>query len=142
MAITAYCAVEEPLRMSNKLMGSARPPPPPEVATNLDPLARALSFRESVLGEPGQVKRCFVCTAKALTLTPDDPNLALLTRIFYDSNTLSRHFVSVHLSAWEPGAMDRCPVCVPVVELLDKMHLQNHAETFHGIKSHLPKRTS
>lgn len=139
LAIMGYCDVEEPLGMSNKLMGKREPPPPPEfVQLASDPLKLAQNFRNSVFGSVGEIRKCFICIAKALTLYPDDPNLGALTRSFYDRNSLSRHFTSVHLSTIDDDAVGECPICT--IPLEHKMHLQSHAEEVHGIRTWRPKK--
>lgn len=132
-ALTAYCDVEEPLGMSNTMLARQRPPPPPEIVQQLSPVDRARELRASVLGKPAEIKRCFVCIAKALTLFPDDPNMASLVRTFYNKQSLSRHFISVHLEPIPFDAADRCPICG--VWLYHKEHLQNHADAVHGIRT-------
>lgn len=133
MAIMAYCNVEEPV--TTKVLEARHPPPPPEITEGLDPLERGRRFRASVMGSVGNVRRCFICIAKALTLNLGDPNVPTLTRQFYSHDSLSRHFVSVHLKPLGAETSGECPICMPPVWLSDKMHFQNHTEVVHGIRT-------
>lgn len=141
-ALMAYCVVEEALSMSNKMM-EARPAP--EIAKlpqkETDPLRLAQMIRASAFGRVGKVHRCFVCVAKALTLYPDDPNVDVLLRWVERHDSLTRHFVLVHLRNIATDATGQCPLC-PDVHLNDKMHLQQHAEVVHGIRTPSAKKMS
>lgn len=152
-AIMSYCTVEEDPSMSNKMMG-ARPlqVAPKQVATKqvatvpklatepkAAPLELARTIRRSVFGRVRSVERCFVCVAKALLLQPDDANLDILTRPFSSHGSLTRHFTSVHLRSIDPNAIGECPIC-PGMKLVDKMHLQKHAESVHGIRTQSVKK--
>ncbi|KAI1421246.1 C2H2 finger domain protein [Xylaria sp. FL1777] len=129
-----YCFVEEPL--STKVLEARQPPMPMELG--LAPVDKATQLRNSVLvsyvGEK-KLRRCFICIGKALTLPPEDPSLPALCRVFSAPTDTARHFKSVHLSKLSPRSKVVCPVCVPIVKLKHKMHLQNHAELVHGISS-------
>lgn len=139
-AVAKYCLVEEFAGMSNQMMMLRDPSPPPELMSRLTPLEQAHAFKASVFGNVGSVSRCFVCIAKVLTLPPDSPSLASLARPFYNHNSLSRHFINVHLSPLSDEAMGHCPICLPLVSLDNKRHLQRHAEDIHGIRSSRRKR--
>ncbi|KAG6354084.1 hypothetical protein INS49_005055 [Diaporthe citri] len=142
LAVATYCRVEEPLNMSNQMWckpAVRRPPPPPEIDSELNALDRARKLRNSVFGQVGQVRRCFVCVWKALTLSSSDENLPSLTPEFYNNNSLTRHFIRTHLDPMDDDAVADYPICVPVVRLNSKMHLRNHAETAHGLRSYFLK---
>lgn len=139
-AVAKYCLVEEFMGMSNQMMKMREPSLPPELTSGLTTLEQAHAFKASVFGDVGIVPRCFVCIAKVLTLPPDSPSLPSLARHFYNHNSLSRHFINVHLSPLSDEAMGYCPICLPLVPLDNKCHLQRHAEDTHGIRSSRRKR--
>lgn len=96
-------------------------------------------IRRSVFRRVRSVERCFVCVAKALLLQPDDANLDILTRPFSSHGSLARHFTNVHLRSIDPNAIGECPMC-PDMKLVDETHLQNHAESVHGIRTQSVKK--
>ncbi|CAN8106110.1 unnamed protein product [Discula destructiva] len=138
LAIMDYCNVEEPL--STKVLEARRPPPPSEVTSGLDPMAQAREYSASVHGEVKDMRRCYFCISVALTLSPDDPNLPERTRAFCEPASLSRHFVSRHLKSLKEDVQMMCPICIPVVLLTSKEHLQAHTEAVHGIRTDIKRR--
>lgn len=128
MALVASFRVSEPLSMGKMLETQ----PAPELARQLGPVELAQGFRKSVFGPVEKVMRCFVCIANALALYPDDPSLASLTRTFANHCSLARHFTNAHLATIDPRSKGEYPVCSPGVHLIDRMHLQCHAEEVHG----------
>ncbi|KAI8955290.1 C2H2 finger domain protein [Xylaria longipes] len=127
----AYCNVQEP--KVGKLMESKPPPPCPE-------LQRAnwiAELRASVtVSEKGQrLRRCFWCVADAIRLPLDDVNIPEKCRTFSGNKEISRHFEQNHVRLIGKNQQTTCPICIPQVTLVHRMHLQNHADTRHGIRS-------
>lgn len=77
----------------------------------------------------------FICVAKALMLPSDDAAIAELCRTFSGDREVGRHFQSFHLKFLNPDDETMCPICVPRVHLVHRMHLQHHAEVVHGIRT-------
>lgn len=128
-SIADYCGVEEPL--VTKVV--AKPDVPPELGSSH---AEALLKESVTVTAVGQRrKRCFICVGKALRLPTDDPNIAELCRTFYTESETARHFRRVHLRHLGEQDRTKCPICLPKVTLKNKMHLQNHAQRVHGIRS-------
>lgn len=147
-AIISYCGVEEPL--STKVLEARVPPPPPELQhravgnqksreqTSGDQIYQvSKELKASVyVRQPGErLRRCFLCVAKALTLPPNDAQISVLCRTYYNAGGVTRHFRSVHLANLGETEKTVCPIC-PHVKLKSKQHLQNHADLVHGIRTH------
>lgn len=130
-AIIAYCCVEEPL--NTKVLDARVPPPPPELE-QIESAADKLRLSVFVTAPGQRLRRCFICVAKALGLAPDDPDVKSLCRPHSTAFSMTRHFRNVHLSHMEDNVPVICPIC-PGTHLKNKMHLQNHADTVHGIKT-------
>jgi hypothetical protein len=66
-----------------------------------------------------------------------NPNLPISKRIFSFSNSgyLSKHFRDKHVKKLGTGQKIECKYCD--VNLIYRMHLQNHAEKFHGTVSRI-----
>ncbi|KAJ2981518.1 hypothetical protein NUW58_g6667 [Xylaria curta] len=80
-----------------------------------------------------KVKKCFVCVAKALTLELNDPIFEALCRDFSTPNAAANHFLRIHANSLDEQDTSNCPICQ--IPLDDKMHLLNHAEGVHGLKT-------
>ncbi|KAI0448454.1 C2H2 finger domain-containing protein [Xylaria acuta] len=133
-AVIASCFIEEPL--ITKVLKARQPSMPIELG--LDPVNKATQLRNSVLVShvsEKKLRRCFICIGKALMLPSEDPGFRALCRTFAVSTDTARHFKSVHMSKFSPDSKVVCPVCIPIVKLKHRMHLQNHAESVHGISS-------
>ncbi|KAI0971910.1 C2H2 finger domain protein [Xylaria arbuscula] len=129
-AIVSYCSVEE--AFATGVVKSAPPPPPPVEVQEPDPIQ---SLRQSVIvkSENEKLLRCFVCVGKALlTLSLDDSKMNNYCRHFYSTTDLTRHFRRTHLSKLEPNDKTECPICYRFA-LINKKHLQRHAQDVHGI---------
>lgn len=137
-AVMTYCHMEEPMSMSNRMLAGKPPQPQPEMEMKLAPLELARQIRKSVFGKVGDVLRCFICVAKALTLLPGDPSVDEHLRLYANHSSLVRHFERQHLKSIAVNAVGECPICSPAVALENKMHLQNHAEVPHGIRTKRP----
>ncbi|KAJ8132542.1 hypothetical protein O1611_g1081 [Lasiodiplodia mahajangana] len=85
------------------------------------------------IGGAEKVRKCFICVAKALTLSPTEPLFDSLCNDFYNRSVLGRHFIRVHLRKLGENNQTECPLCK--VTLQNKMHLQNHAELVHGLRT-------
>jgi uncharacterized C2H2 Zn-finger protein len=72
---------------------------------------------------------------KAEALGADDPNHAEYCKVFSNPHALARHFVPTHLDAYTEDEVFECPTCD--VTLVDKKHLQNHAQVMHGINTNI-----
>lgn len=133
-AIIAYCTVDEPL--STKILEANKPEPPPELqsAQNMTLSHEQLRASVRVHKRGERLRRCFLCVGKALTLPPDDPNITALCWTYSVPASVTRHFRSVHLSKLGDDARTVCPIC-PTAKLKGKMHLQNHADVVHGIRT-------
>ncbi|CAJ2503094.1 Uu.00g104880.m01.CDS01 [Anthostomella pinea] len=141
LALRDYCWIEEvPV---NKLIDSRQAATPPGLPSQPGPSGGPSStgnawkqtLKDSVFTDrmTGAVRRCFICVAQAVTLPPHDPNIERLSNEFYSMPVLGRHLMDVHLSLVEEDEATECPLCETV--LIDKMHVQNHAEVVHGLKS-------
>jgi hypothetical protein len=65
----------------------------------------------------------------------ENPNLPIHQKVFSFSNPgyLSKHFVKIHVKKTKIGEKVNCRICD--VFLMHRMHLQNHAEKYHGTMS-------
>ena len=131
VAITAYCAVEEgitvpyhPTRIPKSAVSSASEPP-------AESLQHAALMSVLVQNDEERPRRCFICVGRALSLTADDPSITTLTREFYTSGDLNKHFRRSHLRNMRKENEMECPACS--VSLDHKQHLLTHAQTVHGI---------
>ncbi|KAK5637510.1 hypothetical protein RRF57_013225 [Xylaria bambusicola] len=88
------------------------------------------------MGGGDNVRKCFICVALALTMSPTEPAFNKLCHDFYSKLGLQRHFTNTHLSKVKENDETECPFCK--ITLRNKMYLQNHAEVIHGIKT--PKK--
>lgn len=144
-AIIAYCAIQEPA--VTKIL-DARPVAPPAELQHASGITAAFQLKASVMAKSpaDRLLRCFLCVAKALTLPPDDLNYNNLCQPFSTPATATRHFRNSHLAQISDKGKEwdrvQCPICVPAVRLVSKVHLQNHASDVHGMKTvfgHGPK---
>ncbi|KAI1261826.1 hypothetical protein F5Y18DRAFT_193700 [Xylariaceae sp. FL1019] len=134
IAVADCCGVQEPLR--TRVLEARIATAPAELRST--PKDRAEQLWNSVLVSrvgSSKLSRCFICVGKALTLPPNDSNFNDLCRTFSAPAEVVRHFKSVHLSKLKSDSKVVCPICIPKVTLEHKMHLQNHAESIHGISS-------
>ncbi|KAI0465727.1 hypothetical protein F4859DRAFT_507826 [Xylaria cf. heliscus] len=150
-ALIAYCTVEEP---SNSYLCRVKRKPEPEpqgprTRTRYDQdvqdvqepesrdkrVDREQLWRSTFVSTMGirKVRKCFVCVAKALTLEPNDPIFETLCRDFANPTVAARHFLRVHADSLDEQDTSDCPICQ--IPLDDKMHLLNHAEGVHGLKT-------
>ena len=130
-AVTGYCSVEEgitvprrPTRPFKSAMSSVSEPP-------AERLQHAALMSVFVRNDDERPRRCFICVGRALSLSPDDPNITTLTREFYTSGDLNKHFRRTHLSNMRKDDEIECPACS--ISLDHKHHLLTHAQTVHGI---------
>lgn len=132
-AIMTYCAIEEP--PFSRLIDERVPPAPRELELSQE--ERIAQWRRAVcVSKKGQrLRKCFLCTGKAITLPPDDPNLNKYCNEYFSHAEAVRHFKRTHLNKIHPDAQGQCPVCVPSVLFLDKEDLQNHANVVHGLRT-------
>ena len=86
-----------------------------------------------VTSQEERPRRCFLCVGLAFRLELDDPHVEELTREFYSSGDVSKHFERKHLKNLREGDDIWCRACD--MQLDHKMHLQNHALQIHGIVS-------
>lgn len=68
-----------------------------------------------------------------MSLVPEDPYVEKLTRKFYTSTDVTKHFRRRHLSKLPDDNRIECQVCC--VTLDHKQHLRNHALLVHGTVS-------
>ncbi|KAI0448570.1 C2H2 finger domain protein [Xylaria acuta] len=140
-ALVAYCEVQE--APVNKLIDSQRPSSRTETQgrgkgkcqdrseSQTEDLKRLVSAQD--MGGGKMVRKCFICVAKALTMLPTEPLSDSLCTDFSSRASLGRHFTNVHLQQVGEDDETACPLCEVVLE--HKMHLQNHAESVHGVKT-------
>ncbi|KAK8013600.1 hypothetical protein PG991_009193 [Apiospora marii] len=131
--LTKYCDIQECGLHQSRI--HKEPAPPPE--KKLSPKERTERLRQSVLvTKPGQrLRRCFVCVAKAMRLSLDDPWFNKFCRDFYTPQEASRHFKKVHLSTVKDQKKKiPCPLCITTT-LDNLVHFRNHALTVHGLTS-------
>ncbi|KAM5357705.1 hypothetical protein ACJZ2D_015990 [Fusarium nematophilum] len=139
LAVMAYCPIQEgPSRRtgstarSNKSSVSGRPKATDgELKTN-DAISAAITS-VYVRNPSERSRRCFLCVERATTLGSCDPDIERLIKSFYSAGDLSKHFKRHHLSNIQDDEKLHCRLCD--LPLDHKMHLQNHAETVHGIVS-------
>ncbi|KAI1260376.1 hypothetical protein F5Y18DRAFT_432324 [Xylariaceae sp. FL1019] len=110
MALVAYCVEEEPV-VKNVVLNACKPQRPSELRLSYndnDPMAE---IKNVILADPmteikntvfasdngNQVKRCFLCVAKALDLGKEHHMFDGLCRNFSTTHALAGHFTSVHL---------------------------------------------
>lgn len=142
-ALAAYCHVEEPTmkylihendklknKQKQKKQGNKQTHDEPSLEQERQKLRDAVYL--NVMGK-GNIRKCYICVAKAMSLQPDDPTYADLTRDFSFRNALIKHFNKTHLSRMLEEDSSECPLCE--LKLEDKMHLQNHSEKVHGLKT-------
>lgn len=131
-ALAAYSAEEEPLLTS--ITKASKQPPPEELGLALAPAEILEEIRRStfvsVIGHR-QVRRCFICVAKAFQLGRDHERFNSLCHKHYNEYTLARHFTSIHLDGVQDDEEEECPICLEV--LVNKNHLRKHADNIHGI---------
>ncbi|KAI0855985.1 C2H2 finger domain protein [Xylaria cubensis] len=139
-ALVAYCAVqEEPVskltesrrRSKSEGKGKGKDQNQDQSKSRTEELKRSVSAQG--MGGGDKVRRCFICVAKALTLSPTEPQFNTLCNDFYGRRALGRHLAEVHMRSIGKNDQTECPLCK--VTLQNKMHLQNHAEIVHGIKT-------
>ncbi|KAJ4179981.1 hypothetical protein NW767_014499 [Fusarium falciforme] len=140
LAVMAYCSVQEPpSRRTKKTARSNKPHAPlrPETKTGGEPEtndAIGTAIASVYVKDPRERSRtCFLCVGRATTLKPCDPDIKRLIKSFYSAGDLSKHFKRHHLSNIRDDEELHCRLCN--CHLDHKMHLQNHAETVHGIVS-------
>lgn len=86
------------------------------------------------MGGGENIRKCFICVGKALTIPPAEPLFNTLCNDFYNRSVLGRHFTNVHLNRLSDDNQTEYPICTGVI-LQDKMHLQNYAEVVHGLRT-------
>ncbi|KAG8157653.1 hypothetical protein KVR01_012315 [Diaporthe batatas] len=128
-ALVAYCGEEDPvvpLLVRGTMSASESNP-------QQTPKAEMQEYKEATLVAFGNVRRCFLCVAKAEILGRSHPRFRHLCHPFSRSDHLREHFITVHLNYQGEGDSFVCPICK--VALIHKKHLQNHTEKVHGIKT-------
>jgi hypothetical protein len=132
-AISTYCRVEEGCAV-NPIQSTLSTRQPAGTAYRLAESPLHIATRAFfVKNEKERPRICFVCVSKALTLSPDDPEIEKLIREFYTSGDLTKHFKRKHLVNIKEGDRLECKVCQ--MPLRNKMFLQNHAQRIHGTVS-------
>ncbi|KAI1748309.1 hypothetical protein F4782DRAFT_534528 [Xylaria castorea] len=136
-AVTRYCQINE--LSINKLVDKTVLPMPKELkASSKSDLSPIEQLRRSVdvrYAGKKEILRCFICIRKAVTLSPDDANLPSLCRHFNKYSDLVRHFRGDHLKRLDNNQKMQRPICLPIMILRHKTHLQRHANEVHGIRS-------
>ncbi|EGU87128.1 hypothetical protein FOXB_02355 [Fusarium oxysporum f. sp. conglutinans Fo5176] len=140
LSVMSYCSVQEPplpLMAKYKAVATKKDVSNLHDNTPKDTASSALGDAITsvfVKSRSERSRRCFLCVGRATTLQHPDPAIHGLIKPFYSSGDLSRHFKRRHLSNLQLNEKLHCRLCN---ETLDhKMHLQNHAETVHGVVSH------
>lgn len=132
-AIAAYCLVEEGavVRRAQATPSLKQPNATPDrpADSHLRIAIRTIFVKD----EKGRPRVCFLCVGKALSVTPDDPEMDNLIHEFYTSGDLTKHFKRKHLR--HIGETDRpaCEVCK--MSFQRRSALQNHAQRVHGTVS-------
>lgn len=134
-ALVAYCAEEESLR--TEVTEARKPSAPDELRqTHLSSDQQMDEIRKStfasVVGEKN-VRRCFLCVAKAARLGRDHSLFNDLCHTFYNSHNLAYHLTRTHLDGIPEDGTFECPLCH--VTLLHKNHLRLHSHVVHGIST-------
>lgn len=127
-AITMYCGVEEgPAPRQIQLRCPVKDDSPPVVKVE-EPEALSQAVR-SIKGER-RPTICFVCLG--------NPALSLCERVaeYATSGSLSRHFLTKHVSKLQGGEYVDCQICS--VRLENRLQLLIHAEKSHGTVSRGP----
>jgi hypothetical protein len=130
-AVTAYCGVEE-----GAFFRRGRPGRPEggDVSTTIKTKEPASSESEILLNQAIRSVRtdkrpiiCFLCLG--------NPSLPISKRIFPFSSPgcLTKHFLKKYVKKMKPDQNINCKFCD--VRLVHRMHLQKHAEKFHGTVS-------
>ena len=125
-AVTLYCGIEEggmnPIRKGGRSRNAALPAKS-QLGYEEEPLELA---KVSVYKEK-RPRVCFLCLG--------NEGLPLAQRIYAFSTPgdLSKHFGRKHLKNMQSGRDLGCKLCM--VPLVDKTHLQRHAEEIHGTVS-------
>ncbi|KAH7163710.1 hypothetical protein DER46DRAFT_556459 [Fusarium sp. MPI-SDFR-AT-0072] len=140
LSVMSYCSVQEsplPPMARSKAITTKKDVSNLHDKTTKDTASSALGDAITsvfVKNRAERSRRCFLCVGRATTLELSDPAIDQLIKPFYSAGDLSRHFKRRHLSNLQPNEKLHCRLCN---ETLDhKMHLQNHAETVHGVVSH------
>lgn len=140
LAVMAYCPIQEPPlpRTRNTATVSTGSVSQRPKTTGKEPqMSEAVGSAITsvfVRNQKERSRRCFLCVGRATTLMPYDPDIDRLIKPFYSPGDLSKHFKRHHLSNLQSDEELICRLCR--LSLDHKMHLQNHAETVHGIVSH------
>jgi hypothetical protein len=125
-AVTLYCGVEEggmnPIQRGRRSRNSA-----PPVKNQLGYEERALEEAKVSVFKDKRPKVCFLC------LGNERLPLAQRIRPFSTPGDLSKHLGRKHLQYIKSGQGLSCNLCK--VSLLDKMHVQRHAQEIHGTVS-------
>jgi hypothetical protein len=130
-AVTVYCGVEEGTSCRRGRPGR---PAGGKASTVVKAAEPAQSWSDTALSQAilsiRTEKRptiCFLCLG--------NPNLPIRQRVFSFSSPgcLSKHFRDKHVKKLRTGQKIECKDCG--VNLVDRMHLQSHAEKFHGTVS-------
>lgn len=143
-ALIAYCDIQEPhtlnsLNCRKRRLSEAGIKSQPEGKNKIprhqeeptEQLKKSVSAQAMDGGS--NVRKCFVCVAKAILIPQTESVIESLCRDFYNKGTLARHFVTVHLQPLSDDSQTECPICD--IPLVSKMHVQNHAEAAHGIRT-------
>lgn len=130
-AVVAFCDEEEPEATRSKVV--PKPSPPAELEQKATPQEQMLTIKNSTLVSVvgSEVRRCYLCVAKAETLGREHPRFSTLCHEFARHGNLARHFITIHLDAVAPNSTSECPICQKT--LISKQHLQNHTLRIHGI---------
>jgi hypothetical protein len=127
-AVSAYCLVQEGCTVRRQSASKKA------AAPAADSLLEDAMLSVFVTDNKQRPRRCFLCIGQAMVLSPDDKHrLRDLTREFYTSSDLTKHFGRKHLSKIKKNTGIKCRVCD--IPLEHKMHLQNHALRIHGTVS-------
>ncbi|KAF1936514.1 hypothetical protein EJ02DRAFT_83065 [Clathrospora elynae] len=125
-AVTLYCGIEEGGMNPIQIGGQSRNAAPP-VKSQLECEEEALEAAKVLVYKEKRPKVCFLCLGNKGLL------LAQRIRPFGTPGNLSKHFEHKHLKHIESGKGLSCNLCK--VPLLDKMHLQRHAQEIYGTVS-------
>ncbi|KAI8164751.1 hypothetical protein K4K49_004658 [Colletotrichum sp. SAR 10_70] len=114
-AIVAYCTVQEGCTLKLDTV-PASPGNPPEGTRLHDALSSG--FFTNTKERP---RRCFICIGQAFSLPRDDGHqLDVLTREFYSSNDLTKHFRRKHMSKVADGDKIECKACDVMINNFNK----------------------
>jgi Protein of unknown function (DUF3435) len=125
-AVTAYCGVEEGRPSPCILRGRPAGGDVPTIVKAKEQARSKVALSQAISSVKSDKRPtiCFLCLG--------NPNRERIHN-YASPGSLSRHFHNKHLKMMSAKEQIDCRICD--IRLMHRMHLQNHAEEYHGIVS-------